>query len=95
MVFERQRLFVIGDDDVIYVNGFADQSAGLGVRNPALVEIRTHPVAQALGLANVNHLTLGVLVEVHAWRGRDGADFLLKIHRGAYFYFSGWTRGES
>ncbi len=39
-------------------------------------------MAQAFGLADVDDLAFGVLVEVHAGGGRDGADFLLEIHRG-------------
>jgi hypothetical protein len=37
-------------------------------------------MAQALGLADVDHLPFGVLVQIHTWRGWDGADFLLQIH---------------
>jgi hypothetical protein len=45
------------------------------------MEVRADPVSQALGFANIDHLTFGVLVEVHAWRSWNGTDFLLKIHQ--------------
>ena len=40
VVFERERLFVVGDDDVVDVDGLADQRAGLGVFPAALDENR-------------------------------------------------------
>ncbi len=80
MVLKRQCLFIISHDDVVHVDGFADERSGLGIGDPSLVEIRADPVAQALGLANVNDLALRVLVEIHAGGGGNSADFLLQIH---------------
>jgi hypothetical protein len=34
------------------------------------MKVRAHPVAKALGLADVDHLALGVLVQIHT--GRSG-----------------------
>ena len=84
MVFER--LFVVGDDDVVHVHRFAQQRPRLRIANPAFMKIGTHPVPQAFGLADVNHVSLGVLVEVHAGRGGNRADFLLKIHEWQFEY---------
>ncbi len=44
------------------------------------MEVGSYPAAQVLGLPHINDLALGVLVEVHTGIGRDGADFLEKIH---------------
>ena len=79
VVFQRQRFFFVVDDDVLEVDGFAQQGAGLGVLGRALEKIRTHPGAQVFRLADVDDLTLCVFVQIHARRGGQGADFLVKI----------------
>ena len=66
MVLEGQRLFIIGDNDIVDVDGLADERAGFRVLPAALVEIGGDARAQVVGLAYVNHLAFGVLVEVHA-----------------------------
>jgi hypothetical protein len=80
VILERQRLFVVGNDDVVDVDRLAYQRAGLGVRHPAFVKIGADPVSQAFRLADIDDLSLGVLVQIHAGRGRDGANFLLQVH---------------
>ena len=90
VIFERERFFVVGYDDVVDVHGFADQGAGFGVVGAALVEIGADTVAQVFGLADVDDFAFGVLVEVHAGGGGDGADFLLEIHQGVYFIDDLW-----
>ncbi len=86
IVFERESFLVVGDDDVVNVDGFFYQRPGFGVGPAAFVEIGRHPAAQVLGLPDVDHLALGVLVEVHAGFGGDGADFLEEIHGRLLFY---------
>ena len=81
VVLQRQRLFVVGDDDVIHVHCLAHQCSGLGIGNPPFVKIGADTVAQALSLAYIDDLTFGVLVEVHAGRRRNRTDFCVKIHR--------------
>ena len=88
IVFERQRFFVVGDDDVIDVDGFAHQRAGLRVLPAAFVEIAGDAAAQVLRLAHVDDFAFGVFVEIHAGLGGDGADFGQEIHLGADFYFT-------
>ena len=83
VIFEGQRFFVIGDDDVVNVYGFADQRAGFGVFPAAFVEVRRDARAQVLRLAHVDDFALGVLVEIHAGGGGEAADFLGEIH-GSY-----------
>ena len=80
IVFERQRLFVVGDDDVVDVDRLAHQRSGLGVFPAAFVEIAGHAAAQVLRLAHIDDLALGVLVEIHAGLGGNGADFGLQVH---------------
>ena len=48
--------------------GFGDERAGLGVGQLVVVEVAAHALAQALGLADVDHPPAGVLVQVHAGR---------------------------
>ena len=62
VILERQRLFVIGDDNVIDIDRLADERAGLRVFPTAFVKIRRDPRAQVLGLADVNDFAFGVLV---------------------------------
>ena len=68
VTFEGERLFVVGDDDAIDIDGFANERAGLGVFPPTFVEVRGDARAQVLGFADVDDLSLGVLVEVDARR---------------------------
>ena len=89
IIFERQRLFVVGDHDVVDIDGLAHQRAGLGVFPAAFVEVAGHPAAQVLRLADVDDVAFGVLVEIHAGLGRNGADFGLQVHgaRDLPFYW--------
>ena len=80
VVFERQRLMLVGHQDVIEVDGLAHQRAGLGVGLRGLQQIRAHPRAQVLRLAHVDDFALGVLVEIHAGLGGKDADFLVEVH---------------
>src|SRR6185437_1255757 len=80
VVFERERLVLVGDRDVLEVHGLAHQRAGLGVSLRGGEEVAPHPGAQILGLADVNDLALGVLVEVTAGARGQGTDFLQEIH---------------
>jgi hypothetical protein len=44
------------------------------------VKIRPHAAAQIFRLADIDDLPLGVLVEVHARIGGEGAYFLEEVH---------------
>ena len=80
VVLERERFLLVVDHDVVEIDGLAQQRAGLGVLRRAFEKIRAHPRAQVLGLADIDDLALGVLVEIHAWRGRQSANFLMQVH---------------
>ena len=82
VVFERQRLALVGHDDVLDIDGLAQQAAGLGVFGGAVEKVGAHPGPQVLGLADVNDLAFGVLVEIHAGIGRQSANFLVQVHCG-------------
>ncbi len=80
IVLEREGLMLVGHRDVIHVDRLAHQRAGLGVSLRRSQEVGAHAGAQVLGLADVDHLALGVLVEIAAGEGREGADFREQIH---------------
>ena len=80
VVFERQGLVLVGDGDVFEVDGLAHERAGLGVGLRGGEEIAAHACTQILGLADVDDLALGVLVEVTAGARGQGTDFLQEIH---------------
>ncbi len=82
VVLERERFVFVGDEDVIDVHGLAHQRSGLGIGLRSFKKIGANPGAQALGLADVDDLSFGVLVEVHAGLRRQGSDFLVEIHSG-------------
>ena len=43
VVLERQRFFVVGDDDVVHIDRLAHQSVGLGILETALRESTSSP----------------------------------------------------
>ena len=88
VIFERERLFVVGDDDVVDVHRFAHQCSRLGVGPTAFVKIRTDPRAQVLRLADVDDFPFGVFVEINPWRSRQATNFLGQVHLGVYKYFN-------
>ena len=72
---------LVGDKDGFDVDGFAHERAGFGVGLRGFEQIGAHARAQVVGLAHVNDLALGVLVEVHAGLRGQGADFLVEVHK--------------
>ena len=63
VVLERERFVFVGNRDVVDIDGLAHQRAGLGVRLRGCEEVTAHPGPQVLGLADVDDIALGVLVE--------------------------------
>ena len=80
VVFKGQRLVLVGDEDVVEIDGLAHQGAGLGVGLRGFKQIGADPRAQVLGLAHVDDFALGVFVEVHAGLRGKGADFFVEVH---------------
>ena len=80
VVLKRQRFLLVVHDDVVEVDGLAQQRSGLGIVGRALQKIGAHAGAQAVGLAHVDDLAVGVLVQIHAGRGRQSPNFLVKVH---------------
>ena len=85
VVFECEGFVLVGDGDVFEVDGLAHERAGFGVGLRGREEVAAHAGAQVLRLADVDDLALGVLVEVAAGAGGQGADFLVEIHCGRKF----------
>ena len=80
VVFEGQRFVLVGDEDVVEIDGLAHERAGFGVGLRGFKQVGAHARAQVLGLAHVDDFALGVFVEIHAGLGGEGADFLVEIH---------------
>ena len=78
---EDHRLELVGGDDVLKIADLPDQGVGLGVGGARFLEVGAHAVPQGGGLADVDDLGLGVLVEVDARPRRDLVDLLLEGHR--------------
>jgi len=66
VILQRQRFFVIGDDDVVDVDRLAHQRPGFRVFPAPFVEVGGDAGAQVLGLAYVDDFACGVLVKVDA-----------------------------
>src|SRR5205807_4652553 len=62
------------------VDCLANECSGLGILPAPLVEVAGHPAPQVLGFADIDHLALGVLVEVHAGFSGNGANFREQVH---------------
>jgi len=80
VVFKRQRFLLVRDDNPFHIRRFAHQRPRLGVSNPPLVEVLAHTMPQALRLADVDHRTLGVLVQINARCSRNRPNFGGQIH---------------
>src|ERR1700686_2066119 len=80
IVLESQRLFIVGNDDVVDIDRLLHQGSGLGVFPPRLVKIAGHAATQILRLPHVDNFALGVHVEIHAGLGGYAADFGLQVH---------------
>ena len=80
VVFEGEGFVLVGDGDVLDVNGLAHEGAGFCVGLGGIEKVGADAGAKVLGLADVDDLALGVLVEVAARLGGDGSDFLVEIH---------------
>src|SRR5712691_68820 len=65
VIFKRERLFVICNDDIVNVHRLADQGSSLGILHPAFMKVGANAAAKVLGLAHINNLALGVLVQIN------------------------------
>ena len=82
IVFKGERLLLVIDQDVFHVGRFADEGAGLDVAELVLGEVAADAVAQAFGLAHVDHAAPGVLVQIHSGREGQRAYLVTEFHRG-------------
>src|SRR5690606_11311872 len=82
IILEDQRLRLgVGHDD-LDIRDLVDHHGEAAIARPALVEIGAHPAAKVLGLADVDHLAVGVQMLVHARLAGQGAElfFERRIH---------------
>src|SRR5215469_15091911 len=89
VVLESESLFIVGDDDIVHVDGFAYQRSCLCVFPAAFVEVAGDAAAQILGFSHIDHIASGVLVEIHARLGGNGSNLLEEIHGGTSILFDG------
>src|SRR5262249_28948604 len=66
VVLKRERLGFIVDRDPFDVDSLTHQRTGLGILLSCLEKIRSDPRFQALRLAHIDGLALGVLVQINA-----------------------------
>ena len=78
--FEHQRLFFAVSDDKLEVNDARHQLLRFVIERARALKILAHTVAQTLGLADVDDLALGVLVQVTAGLRGQVLQLLLKRH---------------
>jgi hypothetical protein len=71
IVLERQCFLLVVDMDVIDFARFADQRSGLRIGQAIVIEITAHTCAQIFGFADIQYGSVGVLVEINAWKGRQ------------------------
>jgi len=64
VVLQQQGVRLAVDHGVLQVGNLAHQDAGLGVEPLRGHEILRHPLVQVLGLAHINHRSLGVIIAV-------------------------------
>ena len=82
VVFEGEGFLFVVDQDVVDVDGFADQGAGFDVAELVLGEVAADAVAQAFGFADVDDPAAGVLVQIHSGREGELAYFVTEFHGG-------------
>jgi hypothetical protein len=80
VVFERQGLMLVLHQDVVYVHGFAHERAGLGVCLGSVQNVRAYPGAQVICFADVDHLAVGIFVQIHPGPGWQVAYLFVQIH---------------
>ena len=67
-----ERFKLRADHDPLNVHDLAHEAAGFAIVTRVRVEVGTHTVLQADGLANVNNCPLGIAIDITAWFGRHG-----------------------
>ena len=77
VVFECERFVLVGDKDVVDVDGLAHEGARLGVGLGGLKKIGANARTEVLGLADVDDFSVGVLIEIDAGLGGEEANFLV------------------
>ena len=77
---EDQGLELVGRDDVVEVGDVVDQRVGLRVARAGGLEVGADAGPDGRRLADVDHLPLGVLVEVDARPVREALELLREIH---------------
>jgi hypothetical protein len=77
---EHERLELVVGDDELEIGDVPDEGVGLGIGGPRDLEVRPHAPPQRRRLADIDHLRLGVLVQVHARPLRQAGQLLVESH---------------
>jgi hypothetical protein len=80
-VFQNEGLYLGVSNNDIQIADLSDQHSGFGIDRSSFLKIRPDPVAEILGLANVNDGTFSILVEIYSWPCRQMVEFLLQRFR--------------
>jgi len=81
---EHEGLELVVGHDVLEVGDLAHQRVGLGVARPGLLEVGADAAPQGAGLADVDHLRLGVAIQVDTGSIGQPAELVvegLRAHR--------------
>jgi hypothetical protein len=76
VIFKNERLFLGFRKYKVDVGNMSHQIFRICPVIPFPLEIASYPMPEILGLANINHLMLGVLHEINAWRIRKIFQFI-------------------
>jgi hypothetical protein len=80
IVFKGEGFVLVGDEDVVDVDGLAHEGAGFCVGLGSFKEVGANAGAKVVGLADVDDLAVGVFVEVDAGLGGEETNFLDEVH---------------
>ena len=93
VVLESKGLMLVGDENVLDIDGLSHERAGFGVGLRRFKQIRADAGAQVFGLADIDHFAFCVLVEIHPGLGGKCADFLVEVHKSGGSLGSGRAGG--
>ena len=77
--FEDQCFDFVVSNDEFEIGDLTDERIGFAVKRPR-AKVRTHAAAQVLRLADIDHLSRRIFVQIDAGRRRNFFEFFLNCH---------------